>query len=146
MINSLKFTYRLIIFFTILIWVLGFSFECFINISPSLLSYYPFIKETYSLVCHQNPKKTIELSFGKLLVCSRCSGIYIGAFIMSFISLFTKKYPIIKNKLLYLSASLLFLDVLLTTINFYNYSKLIAFLTGLFFGSLLFFYFLIIQN
>ncbi|MEG8945872.1 DUF2085 domain-containing protein [Rosettibacter firmus] len=137
----MKLTIRLILFLITLIWCIGFLYECLIRFFPFLISYYPFIKKTYSLVCHQDSKKLIELSCGNLLVCSRCTGIYAGSLIISFVLLFTKKIPSVNKRYFYLALILLVTDALSTTIHLYNYSRTLAFFTGLFFGSILFLYF-----
>jgi hypothetical protein len=48
----------------------------------------------------------------------------------------------IKTKLLVLFTLPLMADVLFTTINIYNYNKIISSITGLFFGSIVFLYIL----
>jgi len=69
-----------------------------------------------------------------MLVCARCAGIYLGAFIAGFSS-FLIITPLISRKVLILSALPLVIDVLFTFIGVYTYSKSVAFITGLTFGG-----------
>lgn len=132
---------RFLIFILVLVWYAGIFSSCLSRIDSNILKFYPFIKQAYSTVCHQNSEKVIHTSCGTTLVCARCTGIYSGVFLISFISIITpfRKAPHIKY--LYYAALPMLFDVISTTMNLYNYSKTIAFLTGLFFGSVLFLYF-----
>ncbi len=133
---------RIIIFFLILIWCLGFLSPIFFKELNYLVITYPFSKRIYSIVCHQITSKTFIINGERLLVCARCSGIYIGALFSSLISLFYSS-KIIKNINLFLySIILLTLDVFFSSAGIYHYSKLLAFLTGIFFGSVSFLYIL----
>lgn len=77
------------------------------------------------------------------LVCSRCAGIYAGVLLASFLLLFIKVKENSEIKLLLLSSIPLILDVVFYNLGLYNYSKTIAFSTGIFFGSAGFYYFYI---
>jgi uncharacterized membrane protein len=92
-------------------------------------------------VCHQQEMKLLELFGFNSMVCSRCAGIYIGVLISSFLLLFVKVNENIDIKFLLLSAVPLTLDVIFYNLELYNYSKPIAFSTGLFLGSAGFYYF-----
>lgn len=121
------------VFILILIWFCG--------ILSSLLfpSLYPISKLFYSHICHQNENKIIYLYGRPLLVCARCTGIYIGVLAAStflfFISL--KK---LKIKYLFISALPVLADVVLVQSGITAYSKYIAFITGFIFGSITFLY------
>lgn len=137
----MKTSYKFILFFIILIWYVGIFFEFTTKINQQLLVLLPFIKKSYSLICHQEHYKLIEINGVKSLVCSRCVGIYFGSLIVSFIYIFKKKLQEPKLKYFLLSTIPLLLDVILTTVKFYNYSKILAFSTGFLFGSYTFLYF-----
>lgn len=137
----MKLRIKIFIFVLISIWYAGIFFECFTKLYPKSIIILPFIKKTYSLVCHQNSEKIIELNCGHTFVCSRCVGIYSGILLVSIFSLFIKKEIKINLKLLSISTIPLMIDVFLTSMNIYTYSKTLAFFTGLFFGSVLFLYF-----
>jgi len=137
----LKFRYRLLIFLLILFCCAGNFFEYIIQFFPHAIILLPFIKDGYSLVCHQNTAKLIELNCGHTLTCARCTGIYLGFLSSSFIFLFKNKIEHLPIILLFLASSPVIVDVIFKTAGFYSYSKLIAFSTGLLFGSTLFLYF-----
>ncbi|MFA7288771.1 MAG: DUF2085 domain-containing protein [Melioribacteraceae bacterium] len=130
-----------LLFLFIAIWYSGIYIYLFISFFPPLVYAFPFVNQLYSLVCHQNPAKLITITFGNTLVCARCTGIYSGVILLSFISLFNNLIEIKSKKPFYLSVFVLFIDVLMTTFKIYDYSKLIAFSTGIFFGGIMFLYF-----
>ncbi len=92
-----------------------------------------FFKSLTATTCHQIDYKTIHINNTPLFVCSRCLGIYFGAF-LTMIIVFFKKIKSSKKYFL-ISLFIMGLDSFFTTINFYNYSKIIALLTGTLFGS-----------
>lgn len=130
-----------LLFLLITIWYSGIFIYFFLLFFPPLVYAFPFVNHLYSLVCHQNPAKLITIYDGHTLVCARCTGIYSGVFLISLISLFTTKINIESRKLFYISLIVLLLDVLMTTFKIYEYSKLVAFSTGIFFGGVIFLYF-----
>lgn len=69
-----------------------------------------------------------------MLVCARCAGIYLGAFIAGLSSLIFIA-PLINRRVLILFALPLVIDVLFTFIGVYTYSKSVAFVTGFIFGG-----------
>lgn len=127
------------LFLVILIWNIGILWELIVFYLPSSFYLLPFLKYNYSIVCHVQPEKLFEYAGLHTLVCSRCAGIYFGAFISSFIILIGFK-KITSSKLLLLSSLPIFIDIILYSINIYSYSKYIALLTGLLLGSIGFFY------
>ncbi len=137
----MKLRIKLFIFILISIWFAGFFFECLSKLYPESIIILPFIKKTYSLVCHQESKKLIELYCGHSLVCSRCVGIYSGILLSSFLSFFLKKEINLNIKFLFISALPILIDILFASLKIYSYSKTTAYLSGLLFGSVLFLYF-----
>jgi uncharacterized membrane protein len=123
-----------------LVWCLGLFFNCIIQIIPELVIIFPFVQKSYSIVCHQDPAKLILMDCGNSMVCARCSGIYISMLILSLINLFRQFNFTPTLKLLFLFSFPMLFDVLMTSFSVYNYSKLLAFVTGMLFGSILFFY------
>jgi uncharacterized membrane protein len=134
-------TIKISLFILLLIWCFGYMIEFFIPVSNKLVYLIPFLKNNYSLVCHQDSHKLIRIGVYSMLVCARCAGIYSGAFLVSFISIFVVKPIIIPAKILFLSAVPMLFDVIATTAGIYYYSKTAAFLTGILFGVVSFLYF-----
>lgn len=133
---------RITVFTIILIWCVGFISPIFFNKLNFLIISYPFTKYVYSLVCHQIGSKSFNINGENLLVCARCTGIYAGALFASLISIFYS-FKMINNINLFLySIIFLALDVFFTTAGIYHYSKLLAFFTGIFLGSVSFLYIL----
>jgi len=128
-----------ILFIFILIWCLGILWEIVIHHFPSSFYFLPFLKYNYSVVCHIQSEKLFVFGNFHTLVCSRCSGIYFGALISSFIILlgFSKNFS---TKVLFLSSLPMFLDIFLYSLNVYDYSKYSALLSGLLLGSIGFIY------
>jgi uncharacterized membrane protein len=85
--------------------------------------------------------------FGKkLFVCIRCTGIYLGALLFSFILIFSKTLKVGRGLFL-ASLSAMISDIILYSTGIFNYSKYFAFMTGFFFGSIAFLYiFNILEN
>ncbi len=133
--------FRILFASIILIWIIGFSFLSIFHYS-SIVVLFPFLKKFYSQFCHQVDYKTIDFLGYKLLVCARCSGIYLGTFISSFYFIFSTKYFSLNKKIIFVVSAIIFSDVIFTTMNLYNYSQPIAFTTGLLFGSVVFVYIL----
>ncbi len=134
-------TFRIFVSALLLFWILGFAILPLFH-SSSIIVLFPFLKKIYSEFCHQIDYKTINLFGYKLLVCARCTGIYIGGFISSVYFIFRKTNIELNKKIFYTAALLMLTDVIFTTLGIYNYSKAIAFSTGLFFGSVVFVYIL----
>lgn len=130
------------LFLLILSWNIGIFSEFLIYQFPFLIKLLPFLKYNYSLVCHTESDKLLCSGMHHTLTCSRCTGIYLGGLFSSLITLFgyNKNFS---TRLLLFSSLPMITDVLLLTIGLYNYSHLIALLTGLLLGSVGFFY---IQN
>jgi len=123
------------------VWYIGLSFPIIFS-SSEFIILTPLIKKAYSNVCHQESYKVIAIGGHQFLVCSRCLGIYTGALIFSFISIFIRITPKQIIKLIILSFVMIFADILFYKTGLYGYSKYIAFGTGLFSGSVTFIYIL----
>jgi len=135
------FSARLGLTLVLFIWLLGVFIEWIIPIFPQLAFLLPFAEKSCSLVCHQQQSKLIGESIYHTLVCSRCTGIYSGFFAVSIFSLFYKKFNEPQLKLLVIFSVPMLADVLLYSIGLYDYSKSLAFVTGLLLGSIGFLYF-----
>ena len=128
--------YLIIFLIFICLWCFGIIFPAVFHDQKAFFIAKPFLSQVYSTVCHQQHEKTISIVGENIFVCSRCAGIYLGLLLTSIISFFI----IPKNKnfnFLLLTLALLLLDVTFSTFKIYNYSKVIALLTGLFLGSTL---------
>lgn len=137
--NSIQLKLKFLFFLLISFWLIGIMWEVFSSYFNGAIILLPFLKYNYSLVCHAQTEKLFDIGQYHTLVCSRCFGIYSGVFIASFLSLFNIKV-MINSKIFILSSLPMILDVLLFTLNFYEYSKLIALFTGVLFGITGYFY------
>ncbi len=117
------------------LWCLGIVFPVLFHSGDAILFSNIFLKKIYSQVCHQDPLKSIYISGQKLEVCARCTGIYAGSFISSIVVLFFPKIKPQSVKFLFISMVPMAADVFLYSTGVYNYSKWIAFSTGLILGS-----------
>ncbi len=100
-----------------------------------------FLSEiVFTPVCHQNPEKLFHIFNTSCQLCSRCTGIYIGALISSIAVLFIPLKRI-STKYLFASIAINLLDGIFYNIGIYSYNHNLTFATGLLFGSLVFYYF-----
>jgi len=136
----MKRSYSLILFFLFLIWFLGIFIEWFIKIDEHFVFALPYLQKTYSLVCHQEKNKLLLFGEIETLTCARCTGIYLGLLLSSLLVLLKLPKGKLHINILLVAAAPMIADVLLTSLNIYAYSKLIAFLTGFLLGSFGFFY------
>ncbi|HQF43194.1 MAG TPA: DUF2085 domain-containing protein, partial [Ignavibacteriaceae bacterium] len=103
---------KLFLFVSSVIWLTGIVSPCFdYDIFKAV---YPFQKQFYSVVCHQDINKSFSCSNIFFLVCARCSGIYLGSAIISLAVIFVNRPIKIKTKLLVLLSLPLLADVLFT--------------------------------
>ena len=130
---------EVILVFLITIWCIGIFWELVSSKYPNLVYYLPFLKYNYSIVCHTQPEKLLEVGSFKTLTCSRCTGIYLGGFLSGLIILIGFK-KLISTKNLLFSSIPIFIDVIFYSVGFYSYSKYLALLTGLLLGSVGFIY------
>lgn len=129
----------------LLIWCFGFMFELLIPLNEKMIYPALFLKKAYSVVCHQDTDKLLQVGNSSLMVCARCTGIYIGALITSIVPLFVRisfRHFLKNNVALIIAAFFILFDVTASSIGLYNYSKTIAFVTGFVFGSVIIFYIL----
>ncbi len=136
----LKFLFRFLIFILTLIWFTGLVSPCINN--NYLHSIYPYLKLGYSTVCHQNVHKSFACNDGMFLVCARCTGIYFGVLITSLIVLIPIIKIKIKTRYLIVFSFPMLADVIFYSLGLYEYSKIIAAITGVLFGSTVFLYIL----
>ncbi len=137
----MAFKFRLLIFLIVLLWYLGIFGEFLSLIWSGVAFTLPFLQIIYSHVCHQDPAKVIYYGNAHTFVCARCLGIYTGILIVTFYFLFKKnimKYP---RSVLLASFLPVILDVLFVKLGFYNYSKIIASISGFILGSIGIYYF-----
>lgn len=124
-------------FISLLIWMLAIFSPLFEFITSEFAIFSVLFLKTFSAVCHQDHDKSIILG-KQIFVCARCAGIYTGTF-LSCTSLIFRTGIRIKNiKFLFLTAILILMDVLLVNAGVYNYSHFVAFITGLFFGFIIY--------
>lgn len=142
--SNIKKNYSLRITFSvlILIWCLGIISPLLIPKTHQGLLPAKLLDYNYSLVCHQADMKSITVDGNKILVCARCTGIYFGAFLSSIAVIFFN-ILYLHNLLPLLSASvLLLLDVILTSLGVYPYTKELSFITDILFGAIIYIYIL----
>jgi uncharacterized membrane protein len=131
-------TLRIFLALLLLLWCTGFALPILVNEGFAAVSGL-VLSGLYSPVCHQAAEKSFSAGGLNFLVCARCTGIYTGALIISIIVLFVRP---VKVKYLIPAALLMGADVLSVNAGLYNYSKIIAFSTGLLLGLSLFPYIL----
>ena len=121
------------------IWIFGFLSPIFLSQKNILTDY--FLTKVYSRVCHQVEYKCITIGHESMLVCARCAGIYLGV-VISMIFVLFRKLRALNLKVIVIATLPLITDVLLTTLQVYNYFQPLAFTTGLLFGGILCLFFL----
>ncbi len=129
------------LFLLITIWCLGFLVEFLPPLWDKLFYLIPYLKQNYSFVCHQDAHKLIKSGHYETLVCARCAGIYIGAFLAALANIFIAKKVTVKKEALFIGGAPMIFDSIATTFGLYPYFKTIAFLTGSLFGVVSFLYF-----
>ena len=104
----------------------------------SIAIYYAF-----GFLCHQLPERSYFIAGHKLAVCSRCSGIYLGATLTLLI------YPLLRSlrsvdpparKWLFAAAVPVFVDFFLTFVGIWENTHTTRFVTGFIFCSAVVFY------
>ena len=132
--------HKYILFMVLLIWCAGIFLEWLVKVDDHLLYALPFLQKSYSLVCHQQKAKLLTFDYGETLTCARCTGIYIGLLFTSMIVLFREPKGKLSVKFIFIAAVPMITDVILYSLNFYHYSKIVAFITGFLLGSVGFLY------
>lgn len=138
-INTIKIKYanvflKLFLISISIIWIIGFLQPILLPQTNPLVNF--LSHRIYSLICHQEELKCINLGNESILVCARCTGIYFGILISALLMLF-RNTPLFGIKEMLIASAPLLLDVLLSTFEIYTYSKGVAFGTGLIFGSMI---------
>ena len=137
--NKHKIYFRLFVFLLISVWCVGFSLKSLSNGSALSIVSSPVLNLFYHNVCHQEDQKLIIINGFPLLVCARCTGIYLGALIASVFVLISLRNIKISNILFKFALVILGADVIINNLFLTNYSKSTAFSTGLLFGAVCFF-------
>jgi uncharacterized membrane protein len=132
-------SYFLKVFFAIfvLLWCAGnvYSFIAATNVNHFVSA---FFNHTYSIVCHQAEHKLIYLDGSSTYLCARCTGIYIGALVISVYLIITEFKTTISLKPLIITSSIILLDVIFVNTHLYNYISWIAFTSGFLFGAVIY--------
>lgn len=139
----MDFRFRVILFILILLWTIGSIALLVPFLNKIFLPAYPLLQIVYSPVCHQESAKLICVDSLCSFLCARCAGIYFGALVISFITLFKVYIKVLPIKYFLIFSLPLIFDVLMVSSNFYNYSHIIALITGFIFGCTAFYYFYI---
>lgn len=129
-----------VFFLFTIIWFFGIFIEWGIPYLEELVFLNLLADRSYSLVCHQDAEKLVTSDLYSSKVCARCTGIYAGAVLTIALLAFIKYKEKIEIRYLIAASVPIFIDVLLYNSGIYDYSKPIAFFTGLLFGSTGFFY------
>ena len=139
---------RHVLFLLLLLWCTGFFLPVF-NIKLAGITFIHFVlKNFYSIICNQSNNATFSVNNHLLFVCARCTGLYVGAFATSlfFFICFKKRFELSLKPIIISSIPML-IDALSVRVGFYNYSKIVAFTTGFFCGSIIFTYILeVLEN
>ena len=129
-----------LLIFSLAIWCAGFLLPAYLPEFAGNNIIYQFLKLLYSRVCHQSQEALFYINGNHILVCARCSGIYLGALLVLITLSFLKiKFILSIKPLLFFSIPLIF-DAFAVRLGIYTYSKFIAFLTGMLFGSIIMIY------
>ena len=137
--NKRKIYFRIFVFLLISLWCVGFSLKSLSGGAALSIVSSPVLNLFYHNVCHQEDQKLIIINGFPLLVCARCTGIYLGALIASVVILISLRNIKVSNILFKFALVILGADVIINNLFLTNYSKLTAFFTGLFFGAVCFF-------
>lgn len=117
-------------------WCIGIFSPALFHHKEAFILVKPLLNQFYATVCHQDNDKIIKIFDQSILVCSRCLGIYLGLFSEAVLSFFILHRKFV-YELMLLTSFILLGDVLLSTFNFYTYSKTAALITGFLFGAAL---------
>ncbi len=131
---SRVFTIKVFLFTVLTIACAGIAFDIlFPDYKDNFIVSF-ILKNFWGNVCHQEHNKSLSIDGSYMLVCSRCTGIYFGAWVISFISLFIRQMKI-NLSLIIICALPMLADILLYNLRIYEYSKAIAFFSGVIFSS-----------
>jgi uncharacterized membrane protein len=120
------------------IWLIFSFIQIIFPKNEIVILFSPFIKKFYSNVCHQAEHKLLMINGEKTFLCARCIGIYFGSLVSLLILFIIPKIKIkINSKIILFSFMILTSDVILHTLHFYDYSTVLALITGIFFSFIL---------
>lgn len=126
------------IILSLIIWLIFSFIQIIFPENEIVILFSPFIKKFYSNVCHQAEHKLLIINGERTFLCARCIGIYFGSLISLLLLFILPKIKIkINLKIILFSFMILISDVILHTIHFYDYSKVLALFTGIFFSFIL---------
>ena len=131
---------KMLLLFGITAWCAGFLLPAFF---PEIIGnniFYQFLKLCYSKVCHQSKAASFYINDGYMLLCARCSGIYLGAFLVLIPLSFKKSLFQLSLKPLIIFSIPMILDAIAIRSGIYTFSKFNAFITGILFGSIIIIY------
>ena len=131
---------KLFIFFFLVIWCAGFLFPVIVPQFPNKIVTEQILKYNYSIVCHQQEAASFQSGGNHFLVCARCSGLYLGALLVSVMMLIRIFKGRLNLKPLIIFSLPLVFDALAVRVHLYNYSKVVAFSTGLLCGGIIIIY------
>jgi len=131
---------KLLLLFGLAIWCTGFLLPIYFPEIVGNNIFYRFLKLCYSEVCHQSKAASFYINDSYLLVCARCSGIYLGAFLVLIFLSFKKSFFKLSLKPLIIFTAPMILDAIAVRFGIYTYSKFNAFITGVLFGSIIIIY------
>lgn len=138
---SRVFTIKVFLFAVLTIACAGIAFDIlFPDYKDNFIVSF-ILKNFWGNVCHQEHNKSLSINGTYLMVCSRCAGIYFGAWFVSFISMFIKQIKINLSLIIICTIPML-ADILFYNIRIYEYSKVIAFFSGVIFSSSVVIFFL----
>ena len=131
---------KFLLIFAVGLWCTGFLLPVLLPEIAGNNLFYQFLKLCYSHVCHQSEEATFYFNGSHLLVCARCSGIYLGAFLVLIpLCLVNPNRELSLKPLIFFSAPLI-IDAFAVRLYIYSYSKINAFITGILFGSIMIIY------
>lgn len=99
----------------------------------------------YAPFCHQLPERSMHCFGQPLAVCSRCLGIYLGAFLGLILHPFVRGWRVVGmpgRKIFFTLSVPIVLDVAANTVGLWQSSDAVRLVTGSLWGALLPFYFL----
>ena len=126
--------------FVLTAWCAGFLLPLYLPEIAGNNLFYQFFKLCYSHVCHQNEEASFYINGSHILVCARCSGIYLGALVVLILLLFKRTGMNLSLLPLLLFSFPLIIDAVAVRLHIYTYSKFNAFITGILFGSIFIIY------
>ncbi len=99
----------------------------------------------FAPICHQRPERSFQAFGYPLAVCARCSGIYLGILLGLLAYPFRRGFKVLRLPKLFalaLVSAPIAIDAAANILGFWNTGPVIRLVTGLFWGSILPFYFL----